>query len=105
MRDYRELKVWSKSHQLTLDIYKVTRQFPKDEAYGLTSQIRRACQSIPTNIAESCGRSSLREMANFLNIASGSASEVSYQILLAYELGYLAEQDYRKLSEAALETV
>lgn len=85
--------MWKRSHKLTLEIYKATQQFPKEELFGLTSQIRRAVSSIPTNIAEGCGRRTNAELANFLNIASGSASEVEYEILLAQEIGYItAEQ-------------
>ena len=75
MRDFRNLQVWKKSHNLTLDVYKSTSQFPRTEIYGLTSQIRRACSSIPTNIAEGCGRKSPADFARFLQIALGSASE------------------------------
>ena len=82
MKDYRELKVWERSHQLALAVYKVTTTFPKDELYGLTSQIRRACASIPANIAEGCGRSGDAELARFLQIAMGSASELDYHLYL-----------------------
>ena len=85
--------MWKRSHKLTLEIYKATQLFPKEEIFGLTSQIRRAVSSIPTNIAEGCGRRTNAELANFLNISSGSASEVEYEILLAKEIGYItAEQ-------------
>jgi len=83
MKDFRELKVWEKAHQLTLEVYKATTIFPKDELYGLTSQIRRACASIPANIAEGCGRRGDAEFARFLGIAMGSASELDYHLLLA----------------------
>jgi len=76
MRNFRELKVWEKAHLLTLKIYKVTERYPKEELYGLTSQIRRACVSIPTNIAEGCVRSSNADFARFLYIALGSTSEL-----------------------------
>lgn len=91
MRDYHKIDVWKRSHQLTLKIYKVTETYPKDEIFGLTSQIRRAMSSVPTNIAEGCGRNSDAELFNFLNIASGSASEVEYQLVLSKELGYIDE--------------
>jgi len=90
MLDFKNIAIWQRSHQLTLDIYKATQQFPKEESFGLTSQIRRAVSSIPTNIAEGCGRRSNAELANFLNIACGSASEVEYEILLAKEIGYIS---------------
>jgi len=93
MLNFKDLEIWKRSHKLTLEIYKATQLFPKEEVFGLTSQIRRAVSSIPTNIAEGCGRRTNAELANFLNIASGSASEVEYEILLAKEVGYItAEQ-------------
>jgi four helix bundle protein len=92
VQDYRHLKVWEKAHQLTLAVYKATVPFPKDELYGLTSQIRRACTSIPANIAEGCGRDGDAEFARFLRIAMGSASELDYHLLLARDLGFLNER-------------
>ena len=89
MQDFRELKVWQKAHELTLSVYKTTRSFPRDELYGLTSQLRRATVSIPANIAEGCGRSGGKELRRFLDIAMGSASEVQYHLLLARDLEFL----------------
>ena len=89
MQDFRRIKVWEKAHLLTIAIYKATKPFPSEERYGLTSQLRRAAMSIPTNIAEGSGRRSDKEFANFLNIALGSASEVEYLQLLAMEVGLL----------------
>lgn len=89
MQDFRKIKVWEKAHQLTISIYKATKPFPTEERYGITSQLRRAAMSIPTNIAEGSGRRSDKEFANFLNIALGSASEVEYLLLLAMEVGHL----------------
>ncbi len=97
MRDFRQLKVWEKAHQLALDVYKATMLFPKEEQYGLTSQIRRACVSIPANIAEGCGRTGEAELARFLRISMGSASELEYHILLAFDLGFLFQADYERL--------
>ena len=94
MKDFKKQEIWRRSHQLTLEIYRATQQFPKEEIYGLTSQIRRAMSSIPTNIAEGCGRRTNAELANFLNIASGSASEIEYEILLAKEIGYITQEQY-----------
>lgn len=94
MLNFKDLAIWQRSHKLTLEIYRATQHFPKEEIYGLTSQIRRAVSSIPTNIAEGCGRHTNAELANFLNIASGSASEVEYEILLAKEVGYITEVQY-----------
>jgi four helix bundle protein len=98
VKGFRDLKVWEKAHQLTLDVYKATASFPKEEMYGLTSQIRRAAASIPANIAEGCGRSSDAELGRFLQIAMGSASELEYHLLLARDLLLLAETDYGQLS-------
>lgn len=88
MQDYQRLKVWEKSHALTLAIYRITRSFPPDERFELTRQIRRAAASIPANIAEGCGRNSPREFQHFLTIAAGSASELEYHLLLARDLGF-----------------
>ena len=97
MKDFRQLKVWEKAHQFALEIYKVTVQFPKEELYGLTSQIRRSSSSIPTNIAEGCGRHTDADFARFLQIAMGSASEAEYQILLARDLNFLPDDHYNQL--------
>ena len=96
MKDFRQLKVWEKSHQLA--IYKATKEFPKEELYGLTSQIRRASMSIPTNIAEGCGRNTDADFAGFLQMAMGSASETEYQLLLSYDLGFLNKEQCDKLN-------
>ncbi len=103
MRDFKELKVWEKAHHLALEIYRATASFPRDELYGLTSQIRRACASIPANIAEGCGRSGEIELARFLRIAMGSASELEYHLLLARDLNFLNASDYRRLANDAIE--
>ena len=97
MRDFRDLSVWAKSHRLVLDVYRATASFPPDERFGLTSQLRRAAASIPTNIAEGCGREGDREFARFLTIAAGSASETEYLILLATDLGYLSRDVHVRL--------
>lgn len=89
MRDFRKLKVWEKAHAITLKIYKVTEKYPREELYGLTSQIRRACVSIPTNIAEGCVRSSDADFCRFLYIALGSTSELEYLILLSMDLKFI----------------
>lgn len=103
MQNFRNLKVWQKSHQLTLAVYRMTGAFPIDELYSLTSQIRRAASSIPANVAEGCGRSSDLDFARFLQIAAGSASELDYHLLLAHDLGYVTEVDYRLLYPQVLE--
>src|SRR2546430_1915778 len=97
MQSFRDLKVWRKGHHLTLEVYKVTALFPKDELYGITSQLRRACSSIPTNIAEGCGRGGDGDFGRFIHIAMGSASETEYLLLLARELNFLSIPDYERL--------
>lgn len=103
MKDFRDMQVWQKSHNLALEIYKATASFPKDEIYGLTAQVRRAVVSIPTNIAEGCGRGSRKELKQFLRISMGSASEVEYHPdksgLLSFELGYIKKCIYEKLAD------
>lgn len=96
MKDFKELRVWSKAHDLTVFIYHLTRAFPRDEIDGLTSQVRRSAASIGANIAEGCGRRSDGEMARFLQTARGPASETEYHLLLAKDLGFLSEADFQK---------
>lgn len=100
MRDYRGLQVWQKAHELTLNVYAMTQDFPVEERYGLTSQLRRAVSSIPSNIAEGCGRSSDTDFARCCQIAMGSACEVNYQLLLARDLLYVSDSDYARLDAA-----
>ena len=97
MKDFKELKVWIKAHEMTMGVYQETRCFPKEELYGLTSQIRRAAASVGANIAEGCGRRSDGELTRFLQIARGSASELEYHLLLARDLNLLAKDSFRKL--------
>ena len=99
MRDFHKLIIWQRSHQLALKVYSISKLFPKDELFGLTSQIRRAVSSIPTNIAEGCGRASNKDFAHFLQIAIGSAAEVEYELLLAHDLNYINENDYQTLTD------
>ncbi|MBZ5684749.1 MAG: four helix bundle protein [Acidobacteriia bacterium] len=103
MENFKNLKVWSKAHELTLDIYQCTRSFPKDEMYGLTSQMRRAAASIGANIAEGCGRRSDPEMRRFVQIARGSANELEYHLLLAKDLQFLTPDEYSELEVRILE--
>src|SRR4026208_1702231 len=98
MKDFRQLKVWEKAHQLALAIYKATKEFPKEELYGLTSQIRRSSMSIPTNIAEGCGKFTDADFARYLQIAMGSASETEYQLLLSHDLEFLTKAQYDQLN-------
>ena len=104
MRNYRELVVWQKAHGLTLAVYRATQLFPIQERFGVTSQIRRSCASVPANLAEGCGRRSDREMGRFIQIAMGSGAELSYHLLLARDLGYLGEPEHARL-EARLTEV
>ena len=97
MRNYRDLQVWEKAHSLALSVYKHTQHFPSEERFGLTSQIRRSCSSIPANLAEGCGRRSDGEMARFVQIAMGSGAELSYHLLLSRDLGLLNAADYTSL--------
>lgn len=103
MKDYKRLKVWERAHQLTLDIYVATARFPREELYGLTSQLRRCSASMGANIAEGCGKEGNRELYRFLQISSGSASELDYHLLLSKDLNYLGEMDYARLGKQLLE--
>ncbi len=94
MQDFRKLRIWQKGHEIVLEIYTMTMKFPKTETYGLVSQMRRSAASIPTNIAEGCGRNGNKELARFVQIAMGSASELEYQILLSHDLGYITSEQY-----------
>ena len=91
MKDYRKMKIWQRSHAFTISVYRATKSFPRDELFALTNQMRRACTSIPTNIAEGCGRDGDAELKRYLTIALGSACELDYYLLLARELSYLDE--------------
>jgi four helix bundle protein len=103
VQSFRTLRVWEKSHRLTLDIYASSKTFPREEIYGLTSQMGRSSASIGTNIAEGCCRNGNVEMGRFLQIAMGSASELEYQLLLAHDLDYLPNPAYERLSAQAVE--
>ncbi len=97
MKDYKNFTVWQKSHQLTLDVYKIVNDFPKEELFGLVSQMKRSSSSIPTNIAEGCGRNSDKEFARFLIIAFGSANELEYQFILSRDLNFIDAEMSEKL--------
>ena len=90
-RDHRRLRVFHEAHDLALAVYRETRDFPKDEWFGLRAQLRRAAVSVPSNIVEGSARRGRREYVNFVNVSRGSAAEVAYLVALAFELGYLAE--------------
>ena len=99
MRNYEDLRVWEEAHRLTLSVYKATQAFPKEERFGLTSQIRRASASIPANLAEGCGRRSDGEMARYVQIAMGSGAELSYHLLLAKDLGFVKNDVHAEMNE------
>jgi four helix bundle protein len=103
VKDFRDLKVWEKSHKLALLVYKHMQPFPRQEMFGLTSQARRAAVSIPTNIAGGCGRGGNFELARFLSIAMGSASELEYLLLISNALGFLNRIDHKELELATSE--
>jgi four helix bundle protein len=103
MRDFRQIKVWAKAHNLTLEIYKTTARFPREELYGLTSQLRRSCASIPANVAEGFGRGGNAELARFLQIGMGSAYELEYHTLLARDLCLVSKTSYARLEEQIVE--
>ena len=97
MRDFKKLIVWERSHKLASVIYRLTKQVPKEELYGITSQMRRAAISIPTNIAEGSGKNTEKDFSRYLSIASGSASEVEYLLILAKELEFIDKKDFELL--------
>ena len=103
MRNYRDLQVWTKAHAVTLELHRLSRSFPREEIYGLTSQLRRAGMSMGSNLAEGCGRRTSNELAHFVRIAMGSASELDYQLLLCRDLGYLKTDDYTRTANQLTE--
>ena len=103
MKDFRELQVWRKAHELTLAVYQITASFPREELYGLTAQLRRAGSSIAANLAEGCGRNGDAELARFCSIAMGSASELEYHLLLARDLKLIQPKDYDALHQRTTE--
>lgn len=103
MRNYRDLKVWEKAHSLTLAVYRASKRFPREELFGLMSQMRRSSMSIGANLAERCGRRSDGEMGRYVQIAMGSAAELSYHLLMARDLNLLDNGDYERLYADAVE--
>jgi len=103
MQDFRNLMVWQKGHRLTLAIYRATIGFHDEEKFGLISKIRRAASSVPINIPEGCGREGNKELARFLQISMGSASELKYLLLLARDLKYLPAESYMTLNSQVIE--
>jgi four helix bundle protein len=103
VRDFKRLEVWRRGHRLTLAVYKATATFPREELYGLTSQTRRSSAAISANVAEGCGRGSNADLARFLQMAFGSASELENHLLLARDLLFLRPADHKRLSEEVIE--
>lgn len=103
MHQYRKLDVWKKSIELAVDIYAQTRNFPSEEKFGLTSQIRRSAISVPSNIAEGAGRKSNKEFCHFLNIAYGSSCELDTQLLISMNLGFIKDQELEILTNKITE--
>jgi four helix bundle protein len=103
MKDFRQLKVWEKAHALTLAVYRTTVAFPREEVYGITSQMRRCSASVAANLAEGCGRTGDGDFHRFLNIAAGSAVELGYFLLLARDLDLISVESYGALEKDALE--
>lgn len=103
MKDFRDLTVWQQAHQLTLAVYQLTGTFPREELYGVTTQLRRSSASIAANLAEGCGRNGDAELARFCSIAMGSASELEYHLLLASDLQLIDPKDYAELAERTTE--
>jgi four helix bundle protein len=103
MRNYRDLQVWKKAHDLALELYRVSQRFPREEIYGITGQLRRAAVSIGANLAEGCGRRTSTELARFVRIALGSASELDYQLLLSRDLRFMAAEEFTSASAALTE--
>jgi four helix bundle protein len=99
MQDFRKLSVWEKAHLVVLAMYQITAKFPKEEVYGLTSQIRRASVSIPANIAEGCGKEGNADFSRYLQISIGSTSELEYYLLLALDLKFLTNDDFTILDD------
>ncbi|MDN3585543.1 four helix bundle protein [Pedobacter aquatilis] len=99
MQDYKVLLVWRKAHHFTLKMYMLVATFPKDETYNLISQVKRSSSSIPTNIAEGCGRFTQKDLANFLQVALGSSHELEYQLLLSKDLGFIQAEQYLELEK------
>lgn len=103
IRKYQNLKVWEKATELALEIYAATQFFPKEEVYALTSQLRRAAVSVPSNIAEGSERKSDKEFVRFLRISASSLAEIETQLYIALKLGYITKESYEALLEASAE--
>ncbi|MBN2408058.1 MAG: four helix bundle protein [Elusimicrobia bacterium] len=100
---FKKIKVWQKAHNLVLEIYKLTREFPDTEKFGLVSQLRRSAASIPSNIAEGYKRKSSKDFAHFLNMAESSLEETKYHLLLSHDLEYVVKNKYDNISKLSEE--
>ena len=103
MHNFKELKIWSRAVDLAVDVYSVTKNFPKEEKYGLTSQITRSAVSVPSNIAEGSGRNSDKDFNKFLGIALGSSFELETQLIIANKIGILEEESFKKIASETIE--
>lgn len=103
MRDFTKLDIWKRSHLLTLEVYKVTKHFPKEELFKLTSQMRSCASSIPMNIAEGCGRNTNPQFAHYLQISTGSCNELQYQLILSKDLEYISNELFNELHSEVVE--
>jgi len=99
VRDFKGLKIWQKAMDLTEEIYRVSKSFPREEIYGLTSQLRRAAVSIVSNISEGCGKKTTKDFISFLHNALGSVKEVECQLIISDRLGYLNKEKFRNLNK------
>jgi four helix bundle protein len=99
LKNYKDLKVWQKAYDLCITIYQITKHFPKEEAYGLTSQIRRSAVSVPSNIAEGYSRKTTQDYIRSLYIAYGSHCELETQIMISKDLGYIKLDDFEELQQ------
>lgn len=104
IREFTDLKVWQEGHRLVVLVYKITKDFPREKTYSLTDQMRRAASSVTSNIAEGFGRQGYKEKIQFYYLAQGSLTELKNQILIAKDVGYLNERDFKELSEKASAT-
>src|ERR1700722_7315173 len=104
IKDFKEIYAWQKAHALALEVYKLTKEYPKDDLYGLTSQTRRAVVSVASNLVEGFKRTGNQEDLHFCNIAQASLEEARYQLLLAKDLGYIGKADYERVEKLAEET-
>jgi four helix bundle protein len=102
IKSFTDLDAWKEGHKLTIEIYNVTKKFPKEEQFGLTNQIRRAVVSITSNIAEGFSRNSYKEKVQFYSVALGSLTEVQNQLLISRDIGYIANEEFKKLAEQSV---